>query len=293
VELESFRPLSDNVKHLIEAEVGRACVGNKDNELLSLLRTAFNMKGDVIIEFDEGRELPDELQDERGVLLDSTQHWVHPKDRLPFAPPSDALLSFNSPSNRRGGACSGCQGLGVVRTVDLTALLPHPERSLHKGAFSLWTDKNYRYVNIQHESIEGLREVRGFSPDISWKKLDSDAQKLILFGSGKEEVFDVDLKTKRKISLPRPFPGFIPTILRRGEGSGAAARALQSMISEGPCPKCDGTRWSREARALRLGKWSLPSLLGLMFDELTKLAVPRGRLRRELPKEAHALANGL
>lgn len=293
VELENFRRLSDNVKHLIEAEVGRTRVGNKDNELISLLQTAFNMKGDVIVEFDEGQELPDELQDERGVLLDSTQHWVHPKVRLPFAPPSDTLLSFNSPSNRRGGACRGCQGLGVVRTVDLTALVPHPERSLHKGAFSLWTDKNYRYVNIQHESIEGLRGVRGFSPDVSWKKLDSDAQKLILIGSGKEEVFDVDLKTKRKISLPRPFPGFIPTILRRGEGNGAAARALQSMISEGPCPECDGTRWSREARALRLGKWSLPSLLGLMFDELTKLAAPGDKLRRELPKEAHALANGL
>ncbi|MFY9619746.1 MAG: hypothetical protein WAQ99_08025 [Pyrinomonadaceae bacterium] len=293
VELESFRPLSDKVKHLIEAEVGRTDVGNKDNELLSLLQTAFRMKGDVIVEFDEGQELPDELQDERGVLLDSTQHWVQPKVRLPFAPPSNALLSFNSPSNRRGGACRGCQGLGLVRTVDLTALVGHPERSLHKGAFSLWTDKNYRYVNIQHESIEGLRGIRGFSPDISWKKLASDAQKLILFGSGKEKVFDVDLKTKRKISLPRPFPGFIPTILRRGEGSGAAARALQSMISEGPCPECNGTRWSREARALRLGKWSLPSLLGLMFDELTMLAAPKGKLKRELPKEGHALANGL
>lgn len=293
VELEHFRPLSANVKHLIEAEVGRARTPCKGDELMSLLQSAFEMHGDVIVEFDNGETLPEELHDERGVLLDSTQHWVLPKVRLPFSPPSDALLSFNSPSNPRGGACRACQGLGLIRTVSLALLVPHAERSLHKGALSLWTDKNYRYVNIQHESIEGLRGLRGFSPDIPWKKLGADARNLILFGAGSEEVVDIDLKTKRKISLPRSFPGFIPAILRRGEGSGAAARALEPMISEGPCPDCEGTRWSREARALRLGKWSLPSLLELMFDELTKVTAPSGPLKRGLPKEAHSLREGL
>jgi excinuclease ABC A subunit len=293
VDLEHFRPLSDNVKHLIEAEVGRTRTQSKDDELLSLLQSAFEMRGDVIVEFDNGEALPEELHDERGVLLDSTQHWVHPKVRLPFSPPSDSLLSFNSPSNPRGGACRTCQGLGLVRTVSLALLVPHPERSLHKGALSLWTDKNYRYVNIQHESVEGLRGLRGFSPDIPWKKLGEDARNLILFGSGREEVVDIDLKTKRKISLPRPFPGFIPAILRRGEGSGAAARALEPMISEGPCPDCGGARWSREARALRLGKWDLPSLLEMSFDELEELASTGGALKQGLPKEADSLREGL
>jgi excinuclease ABC A subunit len=293
VDLEHFRPLAANVKHLIEAEVGSTGVKDVDDELLPLLQKAFDIGGDVIVEFHQGKNLPEELYSERGILLDSTQHWVHPKVLLPFAPPSDALLSFNQPSNPRSGACPACQGLGRMRTVAISALVAKPDHSMHKGAFSLWTEKNYRYVNIQHETIEGLRGMRDFTPDVAWKRLSEDARDLILFGSGKEAVPDLDLKTGRKVSTPRPFPGFVPTILRRAEGNGAAARALEALTTEGPCPECKGTRWSREARALRLGQWNLPIFLGLIFDELEKFAAPRGELERGLPKEARSLAGSL
>ena len=293
VDLEHFRPLSANVKHLIEAKIGSTDVPKKTkagNKLSHLLTLAFDIGGDVIVEFDKGMELPRELHGERGVLLDSTLHWVHPKVLLPFAPPSDALLSFNSPSNPRSGACSTCQGLGRARTVVEAVLVAHPDRAMHDGAFSLWTEKNYRYVNIQHETIEGLRGLRGFNPEVPWKKLGDDARRLILYGSGSEAVADIDPKTKRKVSTPRPFPGFITAVLRRAEGAGAAARALAEMTAEGPCPECGGTRWSRAARALKLGKWSLPALLGLIFDEMKDLAAPKGKLESGLPEESRSLA---
>jgi excinuclease ABC A subunit len=293
VDLEHFRPLAANVKHLVEAEVGSAGGTDAGDELLPLLQKAFAIGGDVIVEFLQGKDLPEELHSERGTLLDSTQHWVHPKVLLPFAPPSDALLSFNQPSNPRSGACRACQGLGRMRTVAISALVAKPDHSMHKGAFSLWTEKNYRYVNIQHVTIEGLRGMRGFAPDVAWKRLSEDARDLILYGSGKETVPDIDPKTGRKISTPRPFPGFVPTILRRAEGNGAAARALEALTTEGPCPECKGTRWSREARALRLGQWNLPTFLGLIFDELEKFAAPRGEMERGLPEEARSLAGSL
>ena len=293
VDLEHFRPLAGNVKHLIEAEVGRASVTDASEEVGALLKRAFDIGGDVIVEFLQGKNLPEELHSERGTLLDSTQHWVHPKVLLPFAPPSDALLSFNQPSNPRSGACRACQGLGRMRTVAISALVAEPDHSMHKGAFSLWTEKNYRYVNIQHETIEGLRGMRGFAPDVAWKRLSEDARDLILFGSGKASFPDIDLKTGRKVSTPRPFPGFVPTILRRAEGNGAAARALEALTTEGPCPECKGTRWSREARALRLGQWNLPAFLGLIFDELEKFAAPRGELERGLLEESRSLATSL
>lgn len=293
IDIEKFRPLSANTKHLIEAEIGQTEAPNKSGALLALLQSAFEMKGDVIVEFIKGNSLPEELRDERGTLLDSTQHWVHPKVLLPFAPANDALLSFNSPSNSRGGACRSCQGLGEVRTVILNSLVSHPERSLHEGAFSLWTEKNYRYVNIQHETIEGLRDLDGFTPDKPWKSLSKNARDLILLGSGDEAVPDVDLKTKRKVSLPRKFPGFLPTILRRSEGNGPGARALAELLSEGKCLTCEGTRWSREARALRLGKWNLPSILGLTFDELKEESAPKGSIPKGLPEEASSLAKEL
>lgn len=290
VNLEHFRPLSETVKHLIEAEIGRTRIPHATEELGTLLHLAFEIGGDVIIEFHQGASLPKGLHNDRGVLLDSTQNWVHPDVRPPFSPPSDALLSFNSPSNPRSGACPACQGLGRIRTVDTALLVIHPERSLHDGALSLWTEKNYRHVNIQHETIEGLR---GFLPDVPWKRLSEDARRLVLSGSESEAVPDIDRRTKRKLSVPRPFPDFVSAILKRAEGAGASARALAAMATECPCTECNGTRWSRVARALRLGRWNISSLLGLTFQEMQKLAEPGGQLDRGLPDEALSLRPSL
>ena len=123
-----FRPLSENARHLIEAEVGRPRVSGKCPELTLLLKRAFDVGGDVIVEFSQGTQLPRQLQTERGAQLDSALHWVHPKVLEPFFAPSDALLSFNSPSNPRSGACQACNGLGTARTVLVDALVKHPER---------------------------------------------------------------------------------------------------------------------------------------------------------------------
>ena len=292
INLERFRPLSENARHLIEAEVGRPRVSGKCPELTLLLKRAFDVGGDVIVEFSQGTQLPRQLQTERGAQLDSALHWVHPKVLEPFFAPSDALLSFNSPSNPRSGACQACNGLGTARTVLVDALVKHPERSMHDGSFTLWTEKNYRYVNIQHETIEGLRGIRGFSPDTPWRRLGPNAQQLVLFGSGSEAVADIDRRTGRKVSTPRHFPGFVPKILRRADGKRSASRLVEFIV-EGSCPTCGGSRWSREARALCLGQWRIQELLALSFDELKELSRPRGSMWRELPDRSRSLASGV
>ena len=292
IDLATFRPLAENARHLIEAEVGRAQVRGQCANLIPLLEHAFDIGGDVIVEFEDGRNLPQQLRTNGGIQLDSALHRVHPGVLEPFFSPSDALLSFNSPSNPGSGACRACRGLGAARLVLVEALAAHPERSMHGGAFALWTEKNYRYVNIQHETIEGLRGLHGFSPDIPWRRLSSDARSLVLLGSGGEAVTDVDRRTGRKTTAPRPFPGFVPEILRRAEGRASASR-LAALVTDGPCPECRGTRWSREARALRLGHWGIHELLDLSFDELRELSKPQGSMARALDRSARPLAKGL
>ena len=292
IDVNNFRPLSANARHLIEAEIGRAQLSGKCPQLTSLLQRAFDIGGDVIVTFDQGQHLPEQLQTDRGNQLDSALHWVHPDQLEPFFVPSNALLSFNSPSNPRSGACRACNGLGRVRTVLSSALVVHPERSMHEGCLALWTEKNYRYVNIQHETIEGLRGVCGFSPDISWRDLGSDARHVILFGAGDHAIADIDRRTQRKVSAPRRFPGFVPEILRRAEGKGSAS-LLDDFVTEGICTECEGTRWSREARALRLGDWHIEDILALPFDKLRELASPEGDLEQQLPERSRSLAAGL
>ena len=292
IDLDKFRPLSSSARHLIEAEVGQAKVSGKCPELTTLLERAFDIGGDVIVAFSQGQHLPEQLQTERGTQLDSALHWVHPELMEPFFAPSAALLSFNSPSNPRSGACKACNGLGRGTTVLVNALVAHPDRSMHDGCFSLWTEKNYRYVNIQHETIEGLRGVRGFSPDISWSNLSRDARQVVLFGAGHQPIADVDRRTQRKVAAPRRFPGFVPEILRRAEGK-ASSSSLADLVAEGSCTECGGTRWSREARALRLGDWHIQDILDLPFDRLRELARPEGALEKKLPEPSRSLAAGL
>ena len=292
IDLTEFRPLAKNARHLIEAEVGRAQVRGQHAGLLRLLERAFEIGGDVIVEFKSAWNPPGQIQTERGNQLDSAVHRVHPEVRDPFYSPGDALLSFNSPSNPGSGACRACHGLGTARAVLVDALAAHPERSMHDGAFALWTEKNYRYVNIQHETVEGLRGLRGFSPVVPWRDLGSDAQELVLFGSGTERVADVDRRTGRRASSPRPFPGFVPEILRRASGSAFASR-LASLVTDGPCPECRGTRWSREARALRLARWHIDELLALPFEQLRELSKPDGTMEQALGDAARPLAEGL
>ena len=292
IDLKQFRPLAANTRHLIEAEVGRTQVSDKCPELTMLLKRAFDIGGDVIVAFDQGQHLPEQLQTDLGTQLDSALHWVHPEQLEPFFVPSNALLSFNSPSNPRSGACKACNGLGRGKTVLLNALVAHPERSMHDGCLALWTEKNYRYVNIQHETIEGLRGVRGFSPDKSWCDLSPDARQVVLFGAGDQAIADVDRCTERNVSAPRRFPGFIPEILRRAEGKGSAS-LLADFVTERFCTECEGTRWSREARALRLSDWHIEDILELPFDKLRELARPDGSLEQKLPEPSRSLAAGL
>ena len=292
IDLAKFRPLAENTRHLIEAEIGRTQVSGRCASLMAMLERAFDVGGDVIVEFKSGAHLPRQLRTERGLQLDSASHRVHPKVLEPFFCPSEALLSFNSPSNPDSGACRACQGLGTARSVRVETLVTHPEKSMHEGAFTLWTEKNYRYVNIQHETMEGLRGLRGFSPDIPWGRLSSDAQGLVLFGSGSEVVPDIDRRTGRKVSSPRPFRGFVPEILRRADGRASASRLL-TLVTDGPCQECRGTRWSREARALRLGRWGMHELLGLSFDELRELSKPGGAMEQALAGPSLPLASAL
>ena len=292
VDLAKFRPLAAHARHLIEARIGRTRVSGRCPDLIPLLQRAFDIGGDVIVEFENPKDLPRQLQTEHGMQLDSALHCVHPEVLQPFFSPSDALLSFNSPSSSRSGACAVCQGLGTTRSVLLNALAARPHRSMNDGAFTLWTEKNYRYVNIQHETIEGLRGLRGFSPDIPWERLSSDAQRLVLFGSGAEVVTDIDRQTGRKTSVPRPFPGFVPAILRRAEGRASASR-LAGLLTDGPCSECAATRWSREARALRLGHWRVHELLRLSFDDLRELSKPGGSLEQTLVGSSRPFAKGL
>ncbi|TXC79105.1 hypothetical protein [Paraburkholderia azotifigens] len=266
-----FKGLRCDVRHTIEAKVGEVSLSEKSRrQLLDILRKAWEISADgVFIELPASDEPALSRSYTHGLEL--RKHRVHPSSRRVFRKADPHLFSFNAPTHEDSGACPSCEGLGVSADVQEELLVAHPERSMRSGSLALWTDKNYRYVNIQHSTIEGLRGRDGFDPDVPWNRLPLSARRLILEGSA-DPVIDLDPKTKRKTSAPHPFSGFRAAILERIGRQSASADALKRFVSTGRCPMCEGTRWCAETRALRVGGRSIDEVLSVSFSQLADFA---------------------
>jgi len=268
VTLTPWQPLPATRLHALEAEVGTLTIRGPSDiaDAEGLVRKAWDICGpDVMIEL---HDAPKDLAvGPMGHVVDAARDRVHPRDRALYRNPDRHLLSFNAPEHADSGACPTCKGIGRHLDLDLDVLIPAPEKSLHQGALALWTPKNYKHLNIQHETIEGLRGRQGFDPDMPWRDLPQAARALILDGTGKDTIQVIDPKTGKKQGSPRVFEGFRRAILRRAETASGAAK-LGAYVSEGPCPACAGTRWSPEARALHAAGLALPQWLALPLVEL-------------------------
>jgi len=293
VETARFSGVNPNVSHSIEVLVGATRISGASErkrlqEMLDLAFAAGN--GSVVVSLPSADD-PD-LAGPYGPRLDSTKHCVHPEDPMVFARPTLHLLSFNAPEHADSGACRACGGTGIGRRLRESALVAHPGRSMNRGAFAIWTDKNYKYLHIQHETIEGLRGMHGFSPDVPWSKLPVSARNLILNGSGKELVFDRD-RSGRKFGVARTFPGFRKAILDKSVGGTKLAEQLLAYVEVGACEACGGTRWSLQARALRVAGISLTDILAMTFAELEPFAAERGAFARAVAPVARPFVEAL
>jgi len=283
--------LGANARHVIEAQVGEYVSPSGNAAVLNDFERAFHAGRKRIIVELPGCAIP-ELQSEFGPRMISDFHWVDPASNQVYSPPSDSLLTFNSPAQQGSGACRQCLGTGRARTLIVSRLVTHPERPMHRGALSLWTAKNYRYVNIQHETIEGLRGLAGFDPDVPWNRLSESARRVVLDGWA-EPVADMEIGKRRRMSAPRHYEGFIAAILDRVTRGAKVSPELEKLVDEGPCPSCEGSRWSTPARALRVGELSLEYLLGLPLTELANVASGDSTWRRKLPNVASAVLEAL
>ena len=293
IAVSQFKPLNPKVAHTIEASIGRIEVEGvaQIGQLQTLLVKAFSAaNGFVVVTLPDAQD--DDLTGPFGPRLDTTNHWVHPVVPEVFVPPSAHLLSFNAPEHEKSGACRECAGTGVGHRLKEESLISHPERSMNRGAFAIWTDKNYKYVNVQHDTIEGLRGMRGFSPDVPWSRLPQSARALILEGSAGEPVFDRG-RAGRKYGAARPFLGFRRVILNKSFARTKAADQLSAYVETGPCGTCNGTRWSRQASALRVGGYGVSDILAKTFRELETLTSSQSALERSVPADARPLVERL
>lgn len=195
------------------------------------------------------------------------------------------LFSFNNPA----GACPTCDGLGVKQFFDARRVV-NGELTLAEGAIRGWDRRNVYYFQM----LGSLAQHCGFSLEEPFDELGAEHQKVVLYGSGRENVDFRYLNDRGDIvKRSHPFEGILPNLERRyRETESATVREeLAKFLSTQPCPDCHGTRLRREARHVWVGDRTLPAITAMPVGEACEYAAGlsltgrRGEIAAKILKE--------
>jgi excinuclease ABC subunit A len=171
-------------------------------------------------------------------------------------------FSFNNPQ----GACPGCNGLGALPAFDPDLIVPNPSLSLREGAIAAWAD---RTKDWQEKILETLAKRFAFSLDTAWEEIPEKTRKLILHGSGDEELEFGAAGKMGFHTFRQKFEGVIPQLeakLKKG-ASRFDEEELAAFLSHQDCTQCQGTRLKPEALAVTIGGKNIAQVGALSIDE--------------------------
>ena len=277
-DLDETPELEKNKKHTIEAVVDRFKVRD---DLQIRLAESF----ETAIELTSGTATISYMEGEKDDIIFSAL-FACPQCGYSISELEPRLFSFNNPA----GACSSCDGLGVKQFFDQNRLVHHPDASLAEGAIRGWDRRSVYYFHM----LKSLSEHYGFDIDTPFEKLSKKHQKIILQGSGKEEISFSYINDRGDVfQRTHTFEGIIPNMERRYRDteSQSVREDLAKFLSTQQCPDCDGTRLKREARHVFIKDRDLPSIVALPVGEardyFEKLKLPgrKGKIADKILKE--------
>lgn len=162
--------------------------------------------------------------------------------------------------------------------------------TLAEGAIRGWDRRNVYYFQM----LGSLAQHYGFSLEDPFDELGAEHQKVVLYGSGRENVDFRYLNDRGDIvKRSHPFEGILPNLERRyRETESATVREeLAKFLSTQPCPDCHGTRLRREARHVWVGDRTLPAITAMPVGEACEYAAGlsltgrRGEIAAKILKE--------
>lgn len=199
------------------------------------------------------------------------------------------LFSFNSPV----GACETCDGLGVEQSFDADKIVQNASLSLSQGAINGWDRRNYHY----YQMLVALSEHFGFDLEKPFSLLSKKIQKIILYGSGDEEItFSFVTHKGARIDRTHAFEGILPNLTRRYQESESQAvrEELSKYLTQKPCTACVGTRLSSQARNVFIDHKSLPDVTAMSiasahhFFTTVNLSGNKKEIAEKILKEVNA-----
>ncbi|RMD88675.1 MAG: excinuclease ABC subunit UvrA, partial [Alphaproteobacteria bacterium] len=244
-EISEVPTLDKKFRHDIDVVVDRIVVREGiETRLADSLRTALDLADGIAILETAPRE--GEGEPER---LTFSENFACPVSGFTIPEIEPRLFSFNAPF----GACPACDGLGVELFFDERLVVPDPSLTLENGALAPWRKGKSPYFL---QTIEALARHYGFDRRKPWRELPERVQKVLLYGSGEEEItFRYD-DGGRVYQVSRPFEGVIPNMERRYRetDSNWIREEFERYQNNRPCGACGGYRLKPEALAVKIGR---------------------------------------
>jgi len=283
--------LDKNKKHTIEVYVDRLAVKQDIRQRLtdSIELATKLAEGIVKISpvFSDGRD-----DDDSGDMLFS-EKFACITCGVSYPEITPRMFSFNNPQ----GACPNCDGIGAKLFFDPDLIVPNEELSLREGAIDPWEKRNAPFFQAILEAVATHYSIDLHAP---WAKLPAEHRKIIMEGSGKEEVDFYFEKGGQRHKFKKEFEGVLANLERRlheyerrrreegnrgGEdGFEAAYEEFHRYMNRSPCDECEGTRLRKEARFVKVGTRPIHEVTGLPIREAAKYfsTLELGKREREI-----------
>ena len=164
-------------------------------------------------------------------------------------------LAFNSQ-----GACPKCDGVGTVRTVDESTLVPNESLTIDEGAVLPWQ-------TLMWSLMKDIARDLGVRTDVPFNQLTKKERDIVFYGEPKKHHMVYQMKTGEAGEMDFTYYNAIYTVenaLSRVKDEKGMKR-VEKFLKEDTCSECHGTRLSKKARE--------PKIRGLSLDEVCKMTL--------------------
>lgn len=190
-----------------------------------------------------------------------SRHLMCPSTGIAYPDPEPNTFSFNSPK----GACPVCNGLGSLKKVELSKVIPDSSKSIKAGGFAPLGEQKKSWIFNQ---IEMIGEKYGFDLSTPIDKISAEAMDALLYGI--ETTFEIQSKSlgvTRKYKVD--FEGIVNFI--ENQYADANSRSIQrwadTYMEASDCEACHGSRLKTESLHFKIGNANIADLTAMPIQE--------------------------
>ncbi len=241
--------------HDIELVVDRITIDNTNlNRLKQSILTALKEgKGQLML-----------LESDEKTIRYFSRSLMCPTSGISYDEPAPNIFSFNSPY----GACTKCNGLGEVRQIDVTKIIPDTSLSIKKGGLAPLGEYKKNWV---FQQIELLGEKYDFKLTTPLKEISDDVIDVILYGTNEQLEIKSDALGITK-SYHIKFEGVANILMDQFDDNASSnyQKWASAFMNKVQCGECQGSRLKKESLNFKIDGKNIAELAALELKELSE-----------------------